>query len=505
MAVTILSVLKVAVLALYTFCMLALFLFGLNSLLLSFLYLINRRKPREKTNYEQPAEWPFVTIQLPIFNERYMVQRLLEAVTSLDYPADRLQIQVLDDSTDSTVDLVRPLVYAYQRQGVNIQYAHRSNRGGFKAGALEEGLCTATGEFVAVFDADFVPEPDWLRRVIPYFQDPRAGFVQTRWKHINDRFSLLTRLQSLALDGHFVVEQTARYASGLFMGFNGSAGIWRRAAIEDAGGWQGDTLTEDLDLSYRAELKGWRPVYIPQITVGSEVPVQVDAVKKQQYRWSKGTVQVFRKLAGQVWRSNLPLYKRFMALMHLSMYMPFPFVVLTLILVLPVGLLHPNMFLYFPFAVISSVGPPLLYMLAATERLPRLLDRLMLLPGMLLFAAGISLNCSLAVIDGLLHKGGVFERTPKFNVSNSARSAVRKAYWLPTNPIIYAEIGMGLYLVASLTILWNRAGLIIAPWLIPTALGYFLIAMMSLANQWRLSREMIKKSPEQNPVAPRLD
>ncbi len=505
MLVTILSVLKVTVLALYTLCMLALFLFGLNSLLLSFLYLLNRRKPRVKTVSQQPAEWPLVTIQLPIFNERYMVQRLLEAVTALDYPPERLQIQVLDDSTDATVDLVRPLVDAYQRQGVNIQYAHRSDRSGFKAGALEEGLCTATGEFVAVFDADFVPEPDWLRKVIPYFHDPQVGFVQTRWRHINDKFSLLTRLQSLALDGHFVVEQTARFTSGLFMGFNGSAGIWRRTAIEDAGGWQGDTLTEDLDLSYRAELKGWRPVYIPHVTVGSEVPVQVDAVKKQQYRWSKGTVQVFRKLAGEVLRSDLPLYKRFMAFMHLSMYMPFPFVVLTLILVLPVGLMQPNMFLYFPFAVISSLGPPLLYMLAATERLPRLVDRVILLPGMVLFAAGISLNCSLAAIDGLFHKGGVFERTPKFNVSNTARSAARKAYWLPPNPIIYAEIGMGVYLVMSLYILWPRAGLIIAPWLLPTAMGYFLIAVMSLANHWRLSREQVKKSPEQNPVAPQLD
>lgn len=505
MLLTIISVIKVIILALYTFCMLALFLFGLNSLLLSFLYILNRRKRRGIMTGQPPVEWPFVTIQLPIFNERYMVQRLLEAVTSLDYPADRLQIQVLDDSTDSTVEMVRPLVDAYQQQGVNIQYAHRVDRNGFKAGALDEGLCTATGEFVAVFDADFVPEPDWLRRTIPYFQDPRVGFVQTRWKHINDKFSLLTRLQSLALDGHFVVEQTARYTSGLFMAFNGSAGIWRRATIDDAGGWQGDTLTEDLDLSYRAQLKGWRPMYDPTITVGSEVPVQVDAVKKQQYRWSKGTVQVLRKLVGKILHSNLPFYKRFMALMHLSMYMPFPFVMMTLILVLPVGLLQPNMFLYFPFAVISSLGPPLLYMLAATERLPRLIDRMILVPGMVLFAAGISLNCSLAAVDGLIHKGGVFERTPKFNVSNASGRAVSKAYLLPTNPIIYGEFGMGLYLMVSLYVLWSRAGLIIAPWLVPTAIGYFLIGFMSLANHWRLSREMMKKSAEQNPVAPQLD
>ncbi len=485
--------------------MVALFLFGLNSLLLSALYLINGRKPRQQPQPLHNGEWPQVTIQLPIFNERYMVQRLLQAVTTLDYPADRLQIQVLDDSTDSTVDLVRPLVEAYQQKGVNIQYVHRSDRGGFKAGALNEGLCTATGEFVAVFDADFVPGPQWLKQVIPHFQEAKVGFVQTRWEHLNDRFSLLTRLQSLALDGHFVVEQMARYSSGLLMGFNGSAGIWRRVAIDDAGGWQGDTLTEDLDLSYRAELKGWRPVYIPQIQVGSEVPVQVDAVKKQQYRWSKGTVQVFRKLIGKVLRSDLPPVKRFMAVMHLSMYMPFPFVVLTLLMVLPVGLINQNMFFYFPFAVVSSLGPPILYLLAATDRLPRLVDRLLLLPPMVLFAAGISLNCSLAAVDGLLHMGGVFERTPKFNVSNSAKKVARKAYMLPTNPVVWAELGMAIYLLVTLYVLWPTSGPILAPWLVTTSTGYFLVAGMSLVNHWRLWRQSSKAPAEPNPTAPQLD
>ncbi|HEY9086998.1 MAG TPA: cellulose synthase family protein [Anaerolineaceae bacterium] len=499
-----LEVLKLFVLTLYSICMIALFLFGLNSLLLSGLYLLHSRKSSPPPPNPPPDEWPYVTIQLPIFNERYMIQRLLKAVTELDYPADRLQVQVLDDSTDETVDLVRPLVSAYQSQGYNLQYVHRTDRGGFKAGALNEGLCTATGEFVAVFDADFVPSQNWLRLVIPYFHDSKVGFVQTRWKHLNDRYSLLTRLQSLALDGHFIVEQSARYRSGLLMGFNGSAGIWRRAAIEDAGGWQGDTLTEDLDLSYRAELKGWRPVYLPQVQVGSEVPVQVDAVKKQQYRWSKGTVQVFRKLILTVIRSDLPLLKKFMAVMHLCMYMPFPFVVLTLLLVLPVGLINYNMFLYFPFAIISSLGPPLLYMLASTDRLPRLIDRVILLPGMILFGAGISLNCSLAAIDGFLHKGGVFERTPKFNVSNSAGKVMRKAYLLPTNPIIWAELGMAIYLLLTLYLLWPTPGLMVAPWLLSTAAGYFLIAFMSIANHFRLARRAAR-SAEPSPVASRVD
>lgn len=504
MEVQVLDVLKVLVLGLYSFCMIMLFLFGLNSLLLSFLYIIHSHEASPPPPVLKPAEWPYVTIQLPIFNERYMVQRLLKAVTEMDYPAERLQIQVLDDSTDETVDLVRPLVVAYQQQGVNMQYIHRTDRQAFKAGALTEGLCTATGEFVAIFDADFVPAKDWLRLVIPHFQNPKVGFVQTRWGHLNDRYSLLTRLQSLALDGHFVVEQTARNCSGLLMGFNGSGGIWRRATIEDAGGWQGDTLTEDLDLSYRAELKGWRPVYLPEVEVGSEVPVQVDAVKKQQYRWAKGTVQVFRKLIGMLIRSDLPFAKKFMAIMHLSMYMPFPFVVLTLLLVLPVGLINYNMFLYFPFAVISSLGPPLLYSLAVTKRLPRLIDRVILFPGMILFGAGISINCSLAVLDGLLHTGGVFERTPKFNVSNSASKVMRKAYLLPTNPVVWAELGMGIYLLLTLYLLWPTPGLIVAPWLVSTAAGYLFIAVMSLSNHWRLARRAARSS-EPAPAPQQMD
>jgi cellulose synthase/poly-beta-1,6-N-acetylglucosamine synthase-like glycosyltransferase len=493
-------VINIILQVIYGFCTLVLFLFGLNSLLLSIIYLRKRKNVWSPVAIADPPEWPCVTIQLPMYNERYMVKRLLEAVTDLDYPAGRLQIQVLDDSNDATVDLIRPLVDHYRENGIRIQYIHRTRRKGFKAGALNEGLRKATGEFVAVFDADFMPDRDWLKKVIPHFQDPKVGFVQTRWGHKNDRYNLLTLWESLALDGHFIVEQGARAGAGLLMSFNGSAGIWRKAAIEDAGGWKADTLTEDLDLSYRCEFKGWTYRYLPEVIVESEVPAHIDAVKKQQYRWSKGTVQVFRKLGGTLLRSNISWGKRIMGLMHLSMYLPFPFIVFSLILVLPVGKLDSGIFRFFPWTIIASFGPPLLYSLARTEHLPRLRDRLVLLPGLLLLGMGISLNCGLGALDGLFHKGGTFERTPKFDLHNGQQNGLKPFYLLPPNPIIWGELAMGVYNLLTLYILWPTVGKGLAPWLLPSAAGFFMVAGLSLVDHWRGPQRASKKSTERNPA-----
>lgn len=500
MNVTVWSVLSIALQLIYGFCMLMLFLFGLNSLILSILYIKNRKRVWDERAIPPPDSWPMVTIQLPIYNERYTIKRLLHAVTNLDYPVDRLQIQVLDDSTDATVDVARPLVEQYQERGVNIQYIHRADRQGFKAGALTAGMRTALGDYVAVFDADFTPPRNWLKQVIPHFRDPSIGFVQTRWSHKNDRFNTLTRWISLALDAHFVVEQGSRSTAGLFMSFNGSGGIWRRATIEDSGGWCADTLTEDLDLSFRAELRGWNFVYLPNITVPGEIPVQIDAVKKQQYRWAKGTVQTFRKVAGEVLRTPMPLGKRIMGLMHLTMYMPFAFLVVTLLLVLPVGMINPHLFQYFPWTVIASFGPPLVYSLARTEHMPELKDRVALLPGLLLFGVGISLNCGLGAVAGLFTKGGVFERTPKFDLRNGQQKVVKSSYLLPRNPIVWGELGMGAYNLITVYMFRGTPGETLIPWLLSCAAGFFLIAGLSFIHHWRRTQRASKESKERTPA-----
>ena len=275
--------------AVYAVCVLGLFVYGVNAYLMVALHLRGRRRPRSTA--PPLAVWPTVTVQLPIYNERYVARRLLEAVGALDYPADRLEIQVLDDSTDETTAIVIETAQTLAGRGLEVVHLHRRERAGFKAGALAAGLKEASGEFIAIFDADFVPPPDFLRRTLPHFADPGVAVVQTRWGHLNRDFSLLTVAQALGIDGHFAVEQAARARSGLFLNFNGTAGVWRRTAIDDAGGWTHDTLTEDLDLSYRAQLRGWRIEYRPEIVCPAELPVLVTGFKSQQRRWAQGSIQ----------------------------------------------------------------------------------------------------------------------------------------------------------------------------------------------------------------------
>jgi hypothetical protein len=271
------------------------------------LYHFWKHRKDVPTPQHEFAELPVITVQLPIFNELHVVENLLRTVSALDYPRDRLQIQVLDDSTDETAAHAAKLSADLKAQGYDVEYRHRTNRHGFKAGALDEGMATAKGEFICIFDADFQPQPDYLKKVIHHFSDEKVGMVQARWGHLNKNFSLLTRLQALFLDGHLVLEQTARSRHGEFLNFNGTAGIWRRKAIEDGGGWQHDTLTEDLDLSYRTQLKGWKFIYLKDVVVPAELPPDMDGFKSQQHRWTKGSIQVCKKILGDVWRSDIPL------------------------------------------------------------------------------------------------------------------------------------------------------------------------------------------------------
>ena len=305
---------------LYLLVLLGLALYGFNALIMSGLFLWHWPRLKKSTPPPTPAEWPSVTVQLPIFNERLVIERLIDAVAGLDYPRDRLFIQVLDDSTDETRALARVRVASHAAQGVNISYIQRPDRVGFKAGALAFGLtCTASG-FIAIFDADFVPPPDFLRQVMPHFADPHVGMVQTRWGHLNAEATPFTRAQAIALDGHFIIEQTARSQSGLLLNFNGSGGVWRRAAIDSAGGWQADTICEDFDLSYRAQLAGWKLSYVPDVVAPAEIPPTLTAYKRQQFRWAKGSIQCLGKLGGRLLAARLSIWHKVQALLHMGGY-----------------------------------------------------------------------------------------------------------------------------------------------------------------------------------------
>jgi cellulose synthase/poly-beta-1,6-N-acetylglucosamine synthase-like glycosyltransferase len=481
----------IVVVALYVLCLVGLAVYGLHTLWLALVYLRSAALlPGNLPESAAATSWPRVTVQLPIFNERYTVERLLDAVAALDYPRDRLQIQVLDDSTDSTTAIASRLVARYQTQGLDIDLLHRTNRTGFKAGALAEGLQTATGELIAVFDADFVPCSDWLYRTVSAFHDPRLGCLQTRWEHLNRDYSILTRAQALGVDGHFVVEQTARARTGLFLNFNGTAGLWRRACIDDAGGWQGDTLTEDLDLSYRAQLRGWRVGYRPDVVVPAELPAQLDAFKRQQFRWAKGSLQTARKLASSVWQADTPWRTRLAGLMHLTGYVVHPLMLLTLLLSLPIGYWAGPMLRIFPWFTLAAVGPPLLYSLARTSHTPHLRDRLRVLPLLTLLGFGISLNNSVAAVEALTGRGSAFRRTPKFNLRDQQGSWADSVYALPRNPVVWGELVLAGYALFTTSVLWSRHGWAVVPWMSIYAAGYLFVAGLSFAQSWQRRRAL---------------
>jgi len=466
---------------LYSISLVLIFLFSLNSLVLSILYLINRKKIWGTPTPEMKQEWPKVTIQLPIFNERYMIDRLLKAMTAIDYPAEKLQIQVLDDSTDSTKEVVASLVARYKAEGCNVQLLHRNDRSGFKAGALENGLQQASGDFLAVFDADFLPQPDWLKRVVPFFQDAKVAFVQTRWGHLNNHYNFITHLIGMALDAHFVVEQTARAGSGLLMSFNGTAGMWRKVAVEEAGGWQGDTLTEDIDLSFRTEMAGWKYVYAPDIVVMSELPAQMDAFKKQQVRWVKGNFQVSKKLIWKLLRARIPFWTKFMGVIHLGMlFLPYAATLLVMILTFPVSLLIPKFLTLFGWTMLGSLGPVFLYSLAKTEFNPNWFKRIATLPFLTMMGIGISVNCTWGILTGFSSKSGVFERTPKYNIQDVHENWAKNSYSLPISPITAVELLMGTYILASSLFLFREHHFAFPVWQLISAVSFFMVAGASL-------------------------
>jgi cellulose synthase/poly-beta-1,6-N-acetylglucosamine synthase-like glycosyltransferase len=461
----------------YILATLALGLYGWNNLWMTLTYLSTHRGGyRLAMEAQEPAEWPLVTVQLPTYNERFTVRGLMEAVMRMDYPRDRLKIQILDDSTGGTVEEARRLVEVYRRAGADIHLFHRDIRLGFKAGALAAGLAVAEGEYVAVFDADFLPGRDWLKRTIPLLAYARVACVQTRWVYLNGQETLLTKAEGLALDAHFIVEQQARSRSRPLMNINGTARIWRCAAIDDAGGWTSDTLTEDLDLSYRAQLSGWRVRYLPEVAVPGEPPVDPNAFNAQQFRWLKGAAQAARKLLPTIWRARLPLRTHVGATLHLTGYRAFPLMLLTFLLVFPVGYLNAHMPAIMGVTPLAGFGPPLMYAMAQSERLPRLSDRLQILPVLVLLGFGLSVSNGWGAMQGLFRSGGEFTRTP--NGGGDADRAA-SAYRSSLSPSTWLKLVLAAYAFFTQNVLLRRhAAWAPIPWIY--GLAYLFVGAESL-------------------------
>ena len=483
-------------LAAYFFILIILAVYGWHRYYVVYLYKKNRGKGPKPGPLVDPP--PIVTIQLPLYNETYVADRLIEAVCRLEYPRDRLEIQVLDDSTDETRNIAERAVRRLLEQGIDIKYYHRAHRHGFKAGALEAGLKVARGEFVGIFDADFIPTPDFLLRLMPNFTVSNIGMVQARWGHLNEDYSLLTKIQAILLDGHFVLEHGGRNRSGLFFNFNGTAGVWRRAAIEDAGGWQHDTLTEDLDLSYRAQLRGWRFVFLSDLIAPAEVPVEMNAFKSQQHRWAKGSIETCRKLLPTILRADLPLGVKIEAFFHLTANFNYPLMCALSILMFPSMVIRYNMGWYemllidVPLFFAATVSVCSFYMICQREIHRDWLTRLKYLPFLMSIGIGLSINNTRAVFEALLNKQSEFKRTPKYHIEGAADDWVGKKYHhqsVAIQPLI--ELALGLYF--TWTVFYALANQIYGtlPFLVLFQIGFLYTGLLSIVQQYTGDREVV--------------
>jgi len=473
--------------------------YDLNRYVLFFRYYRYRRnRAPAPAAYFPEEQLPVVTVQLPVFNEQFVIDRLVDAVCNLNYPREKLEIQVLDDSTDETVEVTSHKVAYYAALGYDIHYLHRPNRDGYKAGALAAGAAVARGKFIAMFDADFIPASDWLRKVIHYFTDSQIGVVQTRWAHINRNYSHFTKAQAILLDGHFILEQGARFRSGLFFNFNGTAGIWRRAAIEDAGGWHCDTLTEDTDLSYRALLKGWRFIYLQDVECPAELPVEMTAFKTQQARWAKGQTQVAMKLMPRILRSNVPLKVKFEAWYHLTAYITYPLTLLLSVPLLPVMLLWSYqdwvqiVLINLPLFVTSTFSVSSFYMLSQKELFSRGWRRSLVdLPLVMAIGVALTLTNSLAVLEALLRKQTAFARTPKYRVASRNDKPQGNKYRNRSGVVPWIELAMGGYFFVTIIYALRSHNLLMVAFLALFVVGYWYSGLMSLLQgrfEWLFRR-----------------
>lgn len=475
------------IVVLYGLSLTAIFLYTLIQLHLVFSYLKSRRQKQDVKRFEWPStnheKYPTVTVQLPIFNESYVVERLIESVVAFQWPKDKLEIQVLDDSNDETVSIVAEKVHALQAEGFDIHQVIREDREGYKAGALEYGQKICRGEFIAVFDADFIPKPDFLLNTVPYFSDSNVGLVQARWGHINRDYSLMTKVQAFALNAHFTVEQMGRNKAGYLMNFNGTAGIWRKTCINDAGGWEHDTITEDLDLSYRAQLKGWKFRYLENVVSPAELPVAMSALKTQQYRWTKGSAETARKHMRNVWAAKIPFSKKLHATSHLLSGGIFLFVFTIAILSVPllwIKSADPSLAIFFNIVGFYSIGLLFWFVFYGSSNLieegswqKKSLKLILMFPLFLSFSMGMSVHNALAALRGYLKQDSPFIRTPKFNIMKLSDTWKNNKYLVKKmSPITIIEGLLTIYFVGGVVMAFWLNDFGLAPFHLMLVVGF---------------------------------
>ena len=483
---------ETAFMTLYTLVLVLVSMYGLHRYAIVFLYYRHRKNaPRPAGQWQ---ELPIVTVQLPMFNERNVATRIIEKACLIDYPKDRLQIQVLDDSTDDTVQIAQAAVEAARAKGFDIEYVHREDRSGYKAGALCNAMATLKGEFITIFDADFIPDPQILRRSIPFFTDPKVCVVQTRWDHINRNESILTRSQAIFLDGHFAIEHVARNRSDRFMSFNGTAGTWRRAAIDDAGGWHHDTLTEDLDLSYRAQLRGWKFVFLPELAAPAELPPEMNAFKAQQFRWTKGGAQVAMKLLPKVLLSKAPLKVKVEAFFHLTCFSMHLFMLVLVLMMFPAMYLQCAPWetgtvwrIVFDLTVftLATMSASVFYIASQVELFGDWRTAFKYMPILMAIGVGLCVSNSLAILEALFGKKSEFVRTPKYGDTTDLANELapvrkgKKKQWIP-----FVELAMGLYMAAcTITSLTDVRSMMTAPFLLIFTFGFLYVSLLSFHAQ----------------------
>jgi len=471
----------------YFIVLLVLASYGIHRYVLVYLYYKHR-----KNKVEEPpsrfSDLPRITVQLPIFNEQFVIDRLVDAVCKMEYPREKLDIQVLDDSTDETVEVANAVMQRYAALGHPISYHHRANRYGFKAGELQEGMKTAKGEFIAIFDADFVPSEDWLIRVVHHFADPEIGMVQTRWTHLNRDYSFLTNVEAILLDGHFILEHGARSRSHVFFNFNGTAGMWRREAIDSAGGWQHDTLTEDTDLSYRSQLQGWKFKYLQDVECPAELPIEMTAFKTQQARWAKGLIQTAKKILPTVLRSDVPFRVKLEAWYHLTANISYPFMVVLSTLLLPAMIIRfyqgwfQMLVIDLPLFMASTFSISSFYLVSQKELFPRRWPKTFLyLPFLMALGIGLTVTNTRAVMEALFGVKSSFKRTPKYRVQvKGEKSIAARKYRKRLGFVPWIELLIGTYFAATVYYALSNENYITVPFLLIFVLGYWYTGLMSL-------------------------
>jgi len=477
--------LEIIVLTLYFISLSILFFYANHSLVMVYLYKKYKfKKPVWDKSITDNA--PFVTIQLPIYNEYYVAQRVIEYACKLDYPKDKLEIQVLDDSTDGTIEITRKVVNEYKSQGYDIVHVHRCDRFGFKSGALRAGLDKAKGDFIAIFDADFIPDTQFLKMTLPHFVDTKVGMVQTRWGHLNENYSWLTKAQAMGLDGHLMIEQTARNRAGFFINFNGTAGIWRKTAILDSGNWQDNTLTEDLDLSFRAQLKGWKSVFLNDIVSPAELPSDINSLKSQQFRWTKGSIETARKLLKEIWKSSLSLKVKIESTIHLTNNIVYVFILLISLLNLPILFLktvgYDTYFAIMGIFGLAFTGPFFFYLYSQKEIYPDWKGRMLLFPVFMSGSMGLSLNNSKAIFEGLFNRKSDFIRTPKYHIIKPQDNWKGKKYHLSIPWLTFAEMILALYCLAGVVFAFYVQEFAAIPFNIMFFVGYASISILSIKH-----------------------